>query len=201
MAHGPRPRKTLVLKLILVMVSLVFLSAAWLNNDYVIEHSVVIDKPVTIVWDYVSDSSRAREWSIYFHHISPLPSDADDGDIGSMRRCFRRADESGMYWDEVVTALNPGRYRKLKTYNTNGYGMFDLLVNRAEYDVEQFYDPINEHQSSLRFRVVGRNFWGRAVVNLSHRDTLTVFKRNLKNIKAYLERGIVRALPYDPHML
>lgn len=43
-----------------------------LGGCTVSEH-VDINAPVADVWEYVSNSYNTREWSVYFHHISPLP--------------------------------------------------------------------------------------------------------------------------------
>ncbi|MCW2927585.1 MAG: hypothetical protein JWM86_1553, partial [Thermoleophilia bacterium] len=34
-----------------------------------IRHEVIVDAPLDVVWAYGSDSTRAAEWSVFFHHI------------------------------------------------------------------------------------------------------------------------------------
>jgi len=82
---------------------------------------VTIHAPIEEVWKYASDSLQAKNWSIFFDHIAPLAGTESDGNPGSVRRCFRNANESGPSWDEMVIEVNPLVSRSLYVYNLIGF--------------------------------------------------------------------------------
>jgi hypothetical protein len=165
--------------------------------DQGVTESVTINAPVEVVWKYVSDSTKARDWSVYFDHISPLPG-IQDGQVGSLRRCFRNADESGLSWDEVTTIIQPLKMRQITTYNIK-HLPWSLLTFGGYVFVRQHYRKISDQQTELTFQTVSpadANWIHRKVFEFSRRDTLRIFKQNLTNIKALIE-GAPRVHPWE----
>lgn len=161
---------------------------------------IVIDAPIEKVWNYASDSTQAKNWSIYFDHITPLPgrTGITDGQVGSTRRCYRRADETGMSWDEDVVELRPLEYRQIRTYHIQGYK--EAKLNTFEYKVEQIYEKWNDHQTKLTFQAsVAKGFDLEALYYLlrDYRAGSRILKLNLENIKSQIE-GRPRPHPFEP---
>lgn len=149
--------------------------------------SVIIDAPQEKVWNYVSDSSKAEVWSIYFDHITALPG-IKDGEVGSTRRCFRRKDETGMFWDEDVMAVNPPNYREIRTYNIHGLPV--PKMNEVEYKVEQILEPISPTQTKLTFKCTVRKGMDLLALWYLLRDgaeSKRILYYNLENIKSQIE--------------
>jgi len=168
-------------------------------------HAVEIAAPVEAVWAYVGDSGRADEWSVYFDHISPLPeSPVPDGRVGALRRCFRRADETGVWWDEEVVALRPQTHREIRTYALRGFRWpLQVLAGRVTYRVGQDYEALGPERTRLTFSTELRSpdvaparwLFGRLLAG----EVVRIFRLNLENIRAAVEAAH-RAVPYDrPH--
>ncbi len=162
--------------------------------------SVVINAPIEKVWEYASDSTKAKDWSIYFDHISPMPQLSNgipDGQVGSVRRCFRRADETGMYWDEDVVEVRPPFYRQIKTYNTHGH--HEAKLNEIEYKVEQLYEKIDDQHTRLTFQAqVSKGMDLKAMYYMlrDFQEGTRILQFNLENIKARIESD-TRPHPYE----
>jgi hypothetical protein len=153
-----------------------------------IRESIVIDAPVAKVWSYVTESENAREWSVYVHHISPLPG-VGDGEVGSIRRCFRtRAETDGVWWDEVILEVRPLRYRRILSYNAHGFP--DPTLNSGEFYVHQSYEAVSPARTRLTFSAEQLRPSGplmRARFYRAAREGKPVFALNLQNIKAAIE--------------
>jgi hypothetical protein len=163
------------------------------------EHSVIIEAPVAEVWAYLSDNTKARDWSIFFHHITSL--DDLDGAVGATRRCFVFADETGRYWDETVVGTEFHRTRHIDMYDIVGYKVPGS--NTYHYDVWQLYEALGPSRTKLTFRTApakGSGFGQHLVWAVSRRKTNRIFKANLENIKAAIEQGDAyeRIHAYDP---
>lgn len=162
--------------------------AAVLLSGCTISESIVIDAPVAEVWSYVSASENAREWSVYFHHITPLPGTVD-GEVGSIRRCFRtKAEIDGVWWDELVLEVRPERYRRILSYNAHGFP--GPILNSGEFYVHQFYEPLAEDRTRLTFSAEQLRPSGivmRARFYRPAREGKRIFRLNLQNIKAAVE--------------
>jgi hypothetical protein len=161
-------------------------SADWSNA---VNESVVISAPVSEVWTYASNSNNAKEWSIFFDHISPLPG-IQDGQIGALRRCFRNANEQGPFWDEVVTEIVPEKLRQITTYNLTGFPM-NFIVEGQYVFVRQLYRQIDEKTSELAFLTApspSASIFQKIAFYFSRSETQRIFKLNLENIKAQIER-------------
>lgn len=159
----------------------------YLNRQ--VKHSVIINAPLSQVWKYASDSTKATDWSIYFHHISPLPG-IEDGKVGSVRRCYRRADESGATWDEEVIEVDFEKYRQLKTFNLRNFK--NPVLKDAIFRVHQHYKPIDADKTELTFasEYIGpTDFKIIKALLPAAKETERIFIANLENIKAAIEQG------------
>jgi hypothetical protein len=186
-------------------------------SDGWVRHSVTIDAPVEAVWEYGSDSTRARDWSVYFHHITPKsgPGIAPDGTVGAYRVCYRNADEQGIRWDETTEKIRPLEHREIRTFNLVGFPLGP--IGRAqEYAVYQDYERIDADRSRLTFRskLVRPEGFGRLLswplvkgsyVVFGAPAGQEVFVWNLENIAAAVEaehdgRPYDRPHPYDDNL-
>lgn len=158
------------------------------NWDTAISSSIVINAPVTDVWKYASDSNNAKDWSVFFDHISPLPG-ITDGTVGSLRRCFRNANEEGKRWDEVVIEIVPEQRRIITTYNLKGFDL-NLLRNGDHVFVRQLYRAIDRNTTELTFQTQYSSqtrLRTRFSFGVSKKRTKKIFIENLENIKAMIE--------------
>lgn len=164
-----------------------------------ISESVEIDAPVSATWKYASNSLEAVNWSIYFDHITPLPGPIPDGQIGSLRRCYRNKDESGYAWDEVIINTEPEKLRQIVTYNFINFPF--RWVHSGEYVfVRQLYESLGPERSKLTFQTTTRPDGGwlfSLLFKISRGETTDIFKKNLENIKAAIE-GSPRVHPWKP---
>lgn len=186
-------------------------------RDGHITHAVTIDAPVEAVWSYGSDSTRARDWSVYFHHITPIegPGHAPDGTVGAFRICYRNADEQGLRWDETTERIVELEHREIRTFNLVGFPMGP--IGRAQvYEVHQDYERIDGNRTRLTFssklaRQPGfRNLLAWPVVKgcyvvFGAPAGQEVFVQNLENIQAAVEaqesgEPYRRPHPYATHL-
>jgi hypothetical protein len=199
-----------------VLVYGIAVGVSWAGSGW-IEHEVEIDAPVSAVWEYGSDSTRAAEWSVYFHHITPVEGDGRpaDGQLGSLRVCYRLADETGPRWDETTEAVIPYQYREIRTFNLVGFPLA-ALSRGQEFEVRQHYRALDQERSALRFRsrltrdpgVASTLLWplreaGWILVGSLPAEAL--FEWNLENIAAAVEARhsgttYERPHPYDPSL-
>jgi hypothetical protein len=157
--------------------------------DDSLSKSIIIKAPLKTVWDYASDSTKARDWSVYFDHISPLPG-VPDGMVGSVRRCFRNANEKGPYWDEVTIETLPEASRQIVTYNLSNF-MFNFIVDGQYAFVRQLYRALDETTTELTFQTghpSDANFRTKLGFKLAESETAEIFEKNLQNIKAAIEK-------------
>src|SRR5687768_2023175 len=100
-----------------------------------IKHSVLINVAPDSVFRFLGNSANARRWSLYVHHIAPLnANEVPDGTVGSKRRCFCNADETGTQWDEVLTRVVPNEKRQISCYN-----LVDFAMSTKGLGTEQLY--------------------------------------------------------------
>lgn len=189
---------------LILLLSMLFSISAWANLpdvatlvqqseqvdwDYSISRSIIIDAPVAKVWRYASDSTKASDWSVYFDHISPLPGEFTDGKVGSLRRCFKYADESGEYWDEVTIEVIPERSRKIVSYNFTNYPLPILYRNQYAF-VRQLYESVGENQTKMTFQTIrpkNSKFVWKIIFRKTRDEVGEIFHLNLENIKAAIE--------------
>jgi hypothetical protein len=170
-----------------------------------LSESIVIEAPVDAVWSYVSASENAAEWSVYFHHISPLPGGVRDGEVGSIRRCFRSAAEmEDIWWDELVLEVRPQRYRRILSFNA--HGLNPPILNTGEFYVHQKYEYLDSARTRLTFsaeQIRPSDPLLKARFYSARRAGKTMFRLNLENIRSAVEarhqqRPFVRLHPYLP---
>lgn len=180
-------KKPIILALAGVVTALVGGSFVAAQTDIALTESVVIAAPPKEVFEFLDDSGKARGWSIFFDHISTLPGSAD-GLVGARRRCFRRADEQGPRWDEVVQERDPFRNRLIHVYGAQGfrYGVF----HGVESTVRHTYEEIAPGRTRLTFtaRVVEGGPVSRWLLLLANRETQRIFRFNLANIRDMIEQ-------------
>jgi hypothetical protein len=166
------------------------------------KESVVINAPLEAVWAYVGNSDNAKEWSVYFSHIKPIAG--PDGQVGGIRRCFRRSDETKNRWDEKTLELKPMTYRKIHTYGLQGFP--DESFNSAEFHVHQRFDESADKKTvtlSFGSELLKPSDPLSLVKFLWHSGEVSrVISLNLKNIKEAIEsrhqnRPYVRPHPYE----
>ncbi|GAC1478947.1 MAG: hypothetical protein NVS1B4_23070 [Gemmatimonadaceae bacterium] len=145
-----------------------------------------IDAPCDSVFDYLGNSRHASEWSVFVSHITPLnPDVAADGTVGSVRRSFRRTDETGMTWDEYFTHVQAGRERRLRIFNVRGaplrsatpiatQQLYEPLPAGCRLAFTLFFDGQPSISDDLKMRVAAYEI-GR------------IFRRNIANIKRLTE--------------
>lgn len=177
---------------------------------------VEMDAPLDTLWVYASNSRNAQEWSVYFDHITPQPVPGTvDGRPGSLRICYRRADESGPRWSEVIVEVDPLRHRRIRTFDVVEIGPA-WYGRQVAYRVDQFYEALPDGRSALTFSTEPENPGGflptvlypiNAVLFACFHGPPTrgVFRVNLENIAAAVEARArrmpyVRPHPYSPRM-
>ena len=192
-AKAPSIRKWILLIFLLIPAATFFYAK---RSSY----TVTINAPIEEVWTYASDSSKAVDWSVYFTHISALPG-IEDGKVGSLRRCFRRKDETGIMWDEEVIRIKPFEYREIRTFNIKGFPDRDFA--QLEFKVHQRYRKIDENTTALTFASELRQPFSPLIIAkmlFTVSEGRRIFRLNLENIKAAIEQkeNYRRIHPYEP---
>lgn len=158
--------------------------------DYpLIIQTIVIDAEPETVFNYLGNSSHASDWSIFVDHISPLNAEKiQDGEIGSERRCFGSADETGIIWDERITRVEPASHRQLEIYNLQG-----LELQAENLLSDQIYKRTNGLQTSLSFTLHfgdhEPSLWVQVKTYLAAYKISSIFADNLMNVKKQIEAG------------
>lgn len=155
----------------------------------VMAHTVEIGAPADSVFRYLGNSANASRWSTFVHHITPLnPDSVPDGAVGSRRRCFRLADESGETWDETITVVEPSRRRQLTLYAFRNFA-----VSADNMATEQIYEALGPDRSRLTFTVffkdVEPGFLDAYLMYLTAYRIHDIFKDNMRNIARIVEAG------------
>ena len=172
----------------------------------------VIKAPVAETWTYASNSSRAREWSVFFDHITPVTGVGKprDGTVGSVRICYRNPDERGERWSERTISFTRERSRHIRTFDLHGF-TGGYLVSSGQFDVLQDYHDEGHGTSSLRFTTTVHRRDGmlgllaypvqKAIFSVGPYDDHTrwTFKVNLENIRAAVEAAHNGARYVEPH--
>lgn len=170
-------------------------SVSWQDG---ISYTVEIEAPIAKTWEYMSSSDNAKDWSVFFSHISADPSSASDGSPGSLRRCFRDKTEALLWWDETVLKVIPFRERDIYTYHLKGFWP-QVFTKNSSFYVRQTYQEIGSQKTALTFSTVAdaQNPWvNRLLFQLGKAEGLDIFKKNLENIKDQIE-GRPRRHPYE----
>lgn len=186
-----RRRSVIAVASLLVALATLF---AFSQRRCVVAESVVIEAPVEDAWAYIGDSRNARQWSVFFSHITPLPGTPPDGTVGAVRRCFRRPDETGITWDEELIEAVPFQRREIRVFGLRGFRA--PRAAETELRTTQSYERLGPRRTRVTFS--GRldhpdDALQRMAFWLSHWEAARVFSVNLENIKAAVER---RARPH-----
>lgn len=156
--------------------------------DYpLIIQTIVIDAEPETVFEYLGNSNHAAEWSVFVDHISPTnAATIPDGEIGSERRCFGSADETGIIWDERITKVEPGVHRQLEIYDIQG-----LPLKADHLLTDQLYRRHNGLQTSLSLTLHygddTPSLWTTLKTYLAAYKISSIFADNLINIKKQIE--------------
>jgi len=152
-----------------------------------VKYTVTINAPVKDVYSFLGNSKNASRWSVFVHHIIPLNADSvPDGMPGSKRRCFCRADETGMQWDELITEVIPYQKRQLTIYNLKN---FPVTANNLA--TEQLYEALSESQCRLTFSIFFKDakptLMEKIKMYMAAYKIKNIFKKNMANIKRIVE--------------
>jgi Polyketide cyclase / dehydrase and lipid transport len=154
----------------------------------VVAESVVIEAPCEDAWTYIGNSSNARQWSVFFSHITPLAGTPPDGTVGAVRRCFRRPDEAGITWDEELVEVVPLERRTIHVFNLRGFRAPRAVG--TEFVTTQTYERLDPRQTRVTFSCWldrPKDAIQRVIFWKSHWETARIFRVNLENIKAAVE--------------
>src|ERR1041384_7916907 len=95
----------IIILLILVLGGVVIFSPYGTQEGYtykLISNTIEISAPVDSVFAFLGNSANASRWSVFVNHITPINIDSvADGKVGSRRKCYCNADESGKKWEEL----------------------------------------------------------------------------------------------------
>ncbi len=152
-----------------------------------VNHTVVINTPVKDVFNFLGNSKNAWRWSVFVHHINPLNADSvPDGIPGSRRRCFCRADEKGMQWDELITEVIPYQKRQLTIYNFKHFP-----ITAKNLATEQLYETLSENKCRLTFTFFFKDAKPTLIekikMYMAAYKIKSIFKKNMANIKKIVE--------------
>ena len=167
---------------------------AYAQHRCVVAESVVIEAPREDAWTYIGNSGNARQWSVFFSHITPLAGSPPDGTVGNVRRCFRRPDETGITWDEELVEVLPLERRTIHVFNLRGFRAPG--AKETQFITTQTYERLAPRQTRVTFRCWldrPNDAIHRVIFWKSHWETARIFRVNLENIKAAVEH---RALPH-----
>ena len=183
---------TISLLIIVCMFSIIILLSPYGTHrgfSYkVVKHTIEINASVKDVFNFLGNSKNASQWSVFVHHIQPLNADSvQDGKTGSRRRCFCRAYEKGMQWDELITEVIPNKKRQLIIYNLK-----DFPVTAKNLATEQLYETIDANKCRLTFTVFFKNAKPTLIekikMYIAAYEIKTIFKQNMANIKMIVEK-------------
>lgn len=155
-----------------------------------VEYSVIINAPVEDVFAYLGNSDNAKNWSVFVDHINTLNADeVADGAVGSLRRCFVNADETGTHWDEETVEVILNEKRRLTIFNMQGFPM-----SAENLATEQLYKALEENQCELTFTVFftsdSPGLFDQLKMYFAAYRIKSIFKGNMENIKRDVEDKI-----------
>lgn len=177
--------------LLFILALCLFLFSPFKKNgeQYALENTILVNKPVSVVYTYLGNSNNAANWSSYVNHITPLNTDkVNDGDKGSIRRCFKNEDEEGIWWDEEILTDNTNTERELTIYNMHGFA-----IQTHNLTTKQLYTAISDTATQLTFGL----YKNAEEVTISDWFKLrfagwiisSIFDKNLEGIKSEVEKN------------
>ena len=178
----------------LVILGLLYLFSPFGKNqdieEWELEEHVLIESNIDSVYAYLSNSENASDWSSYIDHITPLNSDSIlDGELGSLRRCFKQKTEGGIVWDEEIIKIQetPTLYRELSIFNLQNFPL-----QTTELTTRQHYHKLNNNSTQLTFGLYKStnisNWTDVLKMKFTGYYISSIFKTNLSNIKAEIEK-------------
>jgi hypothetical protein len=171
------------MRIFLLLAGLLFLSGCLEQSA-----TVVIDAPIDEVWKYTGDSSQAAKWSTFFDHITPMPG-IPEGQVGALRRCYRRPDNSGLNWDERTVAVQAPTRRELRTFNIQRSPIPGM--DGYEFEVVHTLRALGPNQTELTFSstVAKWDFRWSAIKKLIFGgvEAAKIVQDNVENIKVLIE--------------
>jgi len=177
---------------LLLTISVWFFTSPFEYNEttglYQLENDITIDQPVEKVFSYLGNSSNASKWSSYVSHINTLnANEVIDGNLGSIRRCFKNENGEDVFWDEEIVSVKVNELRELTVYNLNGF-----LVKTDSLFTQQKYAPISDQQTNLVFglykpKTTNNRFVDWLKLKMSGHYVAYIFHKNLNNIKKEVE--------------
>lgn len=162
---------------------------------------VIIEAPIEVVWAYTADSTKAKDWSVFFDHIEPV-GPITDGQVGAFRRCFRRFNKTGLTWDEEIVQVVPYKFRQLRTFNIQNSPIESM--QEFEFDVFHHLRKIDEKTTELVFSsrlkkhsIKPHTLWQNLEAGLkaSH-----IIQLNLENIKTLIENRHLSTDQVEPSL-
>lgn len=158
------------------------------NAIRTVEKTVLIHAPTPFVFRYLGNSENAGDWSTYIDHITPLnTTEVTDGEIGSIRRCYKNADETGIVWDEKILTVIPNKKRVLSVYNRQGFAL-----DSKDMETAQLYEALDSKTTSLTFSLYFKDgkagWWDQLKMHFASYKISAVFEANLEQIKQLVEQ-------------
>lgn len=158
------------------------------NGFTMVDVGIEIYVPIDTLYHYLGNSENAKIWSSYVDHIDCLnPEEFNDGDIGSIRRCFQHSDNTGHIWDEKIIDKKQPTMRKLSIYNPQN---FDAWVENLE--TTQTYFAVNDSTTQLHFSLYFKDnnysMWESVKMSFAAYKIKSIFVENLENIKKDVEQ-------------
>ena len=156
-----------------------------LNKKVIIE-TVEIDAPINDVYVYLGNSYNAKVWSVFVDHITPLNGkEFKDGKKGSIRRCFKNKNETGIFWDEKILIEKPNKKRQLNIYNIHGFS-----ISGNGLLTEQLYETKNgkTELSFVLYLDKKESSWIKELkLYIAAYKVSKIFRGNIEKVKSILE--------------
>lgn len=169
---------------ILSTVAAVMISISAYSQELV-RVSIIIDAPKSQIFQYLGNSNNSQEWSSYIDTIYPLnPTLFEDGQVGSIRRCFVNTKQ----WDEKILEVIPNEKRLLSCYNFKNFKLHPPLLR-----TEQLYESVGG-KTLLTFTILTEvrrfTFFEKIKLYFGISQSKKIFKKNLKNIQKLNEKTL-----------
>lgn len=138
--------------------------------------SIEMDASSEYVFNYLGNSNNANKWSVFVDSIAVLnPFEFNDGDIGSIRRCYVR--NSNKKWDEEVVEITSNQHRLLRCFNYQNF-----KANPPHLFTEQTYEDTGNNKCLVTFTIIMHEK-PTIIQRLGVIKTQSIFRKNLENIK------------------
>jgi len=170
------------------ILSMVTLSPLKMYEDYkwpMIKASTIIDAEPCEVFEYLGNSNNAKNWSVFVDHITLL--NGRDGELGSIRRCFKDEAEQKEKWDEETVLSEFCKKRRLTVYDLKNF-----RIKAKGLLTEQLYERIEGSKCKLSFTLFleaeQNYFWPLLKLHFFSFEIENIFQKNLNQIKQILEK-------------